>query len=164
MKSEKEEIIRNIVRKGKYDEETKTYSPIETQDDFIDEYVRHGYNRPIQGTVSKWFKELKIESTLDSETNKLYYTTIDEKVDNDLKNVIEDYCTAVYLTSNYHTVIIRCEDKHGRRSLCKCISERFKRKFHTIIPAYDSVIVLCAKKANANRISKFVKDTLSNRN
>ena len=161
MKSEKEEIIRNIVRKGKYDEETKTYSPIGTQNDFIDEYVRHGYKSPKQCTVSKWFKELKIESTIDSETNKPYYTTIDEKVDNDLKNILEEHCTNVHLTSNYHTVIIRC--RHSQRlSLCKCISKRFKGKYDALIPAYCSVIVLCDEKRYADKIFNYVSEIFLN--
>lgn len=125
--------------------------PIKTQDDFKEYYKQEFKQTIAQSSISGKFYLYNI--------HKIYgkYTYCPEPITTSiLKDTLKHSC---YYVSNIHSdfyqVVLKCEDGY-EKTLCKLLSEQFEGRYHALIPAYCSVIVVCRRKKNAKTIMEFI--------
>ena len=126
--------------------------PIKIQEDFRKCYKKEYRQSIAQSYVSDKFREYNIVKVDGVYT---YVPTPPEEVL--LMHTLKYGCNYVSnIHSDFYQVVLKCKAGY-ETTLCKLLSEQFEGRFHALIPAYCSVIVVCRLKKNAEIIREFIQ-------
>lgn len=130
---------------------------VKTQAQFKEEYEKMFSPKTIaQSTIAGYFRDFNIKQGNDG----IYYLDDSDKI----SEIVSSSCTNVgKIHTDFFQIVVKC-DIGKEKELCEALMKKFPTKLQSIIPAYASIMIVCAFEKNAKSIRKYIQRYCIKRN